>query len=233
MCSFERPPLPNGTTAPDALTSNWQCPFHVARRALTVDRHQYVFHQGDAATGAYCLTSGLVALQRVNEKGDMVIFRLLRPGAFFSCCDLFGGFHRNSAQAITPATMCRIDRQELLAHANHNLAGADRLLDVAFRETRDSEDEMFRLHTLDLPERVVFLLTQLADRPMRRDADTVTFSIPVRRKDLAAMAGTSPEVLSRTIRRLENSGVAKFDGQRVTLWRSRLECDTAAQLLSA
>lgn len=233
MCSFERTPPSNAKTPATVSPTSWQCPFRVARRSLSFERGQYVFHQGDPATGVYCLTSGLVALQRVTERGDMVIFRLLRPGAVFSCSDLFAGSHRNGAQSITPATVCRIEGVDLLAHTNHNLSGADRLLHVAFRETRDSEDEMFRLHTLDLPERVVFLLTQLADGPMHREADTVTFRIPVRRKDLAAMAGTSPEVLSRTIRRLENSGVAKFNGQQVTLWQNRLECDTAAQLLSA
>jgi CRP/FNR family transcriptional regulator len=43
------------------------------------------------------------------------------------------------------------------------------------------------------------------------------FELPLSRHDLAAMIGTTPESMSRTIKKMESDGVAKFTGRTVLI----------------
>ena len=43
------------------------------------------------------------------------------------------------------------------------------------------------------------------------------FEIPIARQDIAALVGTTPETISRTIRRLEKARIVSFKGNNVVI----------------
>lgn len=201
----------------DERQSAAPCPFR-QRKTRSFNRWDYIFHQGEDCEGAFCLSSGLVTIQRVASEGRMIVLRLLRPESFFGSADLLGeGVHRNAAQAVLPSKVCFIPRQQFLAELKGNGGTWRALTAGALRESRDNEDRVFAMGTSDIPGKILDLLWDLAIDSAPNMDGSVTFTLPVRRKDLAAMVGTVPEVLSRALRRLEGSGAARLQGQTVTL----------------
>lgn len=195
------------------------CPFPNPVADIGWDKGEHVFHQGDPVKGAYSLRSGLVVLERVNEHGELVVLKILQPGAFFPCADLFAdGVHSASARAAADSAACFIPAERLLA-----LMGRDARLGLEMtrrgcEEARDNENIIFRLCSGDLGERVLALLESLG-RDVAEPADdgSITFVLPISWRDMAGMVGTSPEVMSRLLRRLAEAGRLSFCGRAVTL----------------
>jgi CRP/FNR family transcriptional regulator len=66
--------------------------------------------------------------------------------------------------------------------------------------------------------RTAHLLLMLKDRFATVTEDgSLSFELPLSRKDMASIVGTRPETIARTIRSLEADGVTRFSGRRVTV----------------
>lgn len=193
------------------------CPLTRSVAELAFAKGRHLFHQGDSVRGAYSLTAGLVALERVDEHGDMVILRLLRPGALFPGADLFAdGQHGTGARALTDTVVCFVPLDRLEAALTHPPV-RQALLRHGCEDARQSESAIFRLCSGHLSERILALLHDLAaDATVAVDGSR-SLLLPLSWRDIAAMVGTSPEVLSRTLRRLAEERRLAFNGRYVTL----------------
>jgi CRP-like cAMP-binding protein len=193
------------------------CPFSQSLMTVGFRRGENLYYQGDAVRGAFNLTAGLVALERVDEGGDAVILKILRPGALFSFNDLFGdGIHSATARAVTEVSACFIPSDRLSAA----LAVPElrrEILKANAESSRDDEDNIFRLCSSDLSERVLAVLASLAECNGHAVDGPVTLRLPVSWQEVSAMVGSSPEVISRTLRKLRQSGRIEMRGRQVTL----------------
>lgn len=192
------------------------CPFPHAVARLYFDKGSYLFHQGDALRGAFHLNTGLVALERVDEDGRLVVLKVLRPGALFPCADLFAHMpHGTTARALSETSACFIPRERLLS-AMEDAVTRTALLQCCAQEAQDSENAIFRLCAGDLTDQILAALRAVLDE-CREEDGCLHGILPLCWRDLAAMVGTSPEVMSRTIRRLSKSGRLKVEGRTITL----------------
>lgn len=196
-----------------------RCPFPRLSAKVSMKKGGRLFHQGDLVTGAYSLSTGMVALERVNEDGELVILKVLHPGAFFPCSGLLEtGLHESSARALTDVTACFVPAERLRAAVREDPDIPLALLKLSSAEIRENEDAIFRLCSADLPDRVVDALTALAHEVGGRTADgDLCLDLPLSWRDLAAMVGTGPEVISRLLRRLSDAGRLSFSGRHVVL----------------
>ncbi len=80
------------------------------------------------------------------------------------------------------------------------------------------EDKFTRTVTETAKMRVLHVLMVLYERfGSMSESGEHMLELPLSRQDLAALVGITPESMSRTIRRLENEGLAQFEGRRVRL----------------
>ncbi|CAA7615698.1 cAMP-binding protein [Candidatus Terasakiella magnetica] len=197
------------------------CPFPGLSIKIGFTKGQNLYHQGDLVAGAYSLASGMVAMERVDQHGDMVILKVLQPGAFFPCAQLpEASQHDGTARALTDVCIHFIPRERLRAAMRSDPSIGLRLLRLCSAEIRENEATIFRLYRTDLPDRVMAALTALADELGETEANgDISITLPFAWRDLAAMVGTGPEVISRLLRRLADSGRLSFHGRHVTLHR--------------
>lgn len=222
-CDFNRDIGDDGQKMPRIASVHLGgCPFPHAVARLYFDKGGYLFHQGDALRGAFHLNSGLVALERVDEDGRLVVLKVLRSGALFPCADLFAEIpHGTTARALTDTRACFIPRERVLS-AMADAATRLALLRCCAQEARDSENAIFRLCAGDLGDQILAALQAVLDEPHEEDG-CLHGILPLCWRDLAAMVGTSPEVMSRTIRRLSKSGRLNVAGRAITLRPQRGE----------
>lgn len=207
-----------GTRHRPSIGRDCACPFPQTVAALAFGKGQHLFHQGDPVRGAFSLTTGLVAVERVDENGEAVILKLLKPGAFFPCADLFAdGIHGTSARALTNAAACFVPADRLTA-ALADPALCRQVMRRSSEESRGDENTIFRLCAGDLAERVLAVLEDLAQEHGWADgAGGLRLRMQVSWRDVAAMVGTSPEVMSRLLKRLHEAGRLTVDGRDVRL----------------
>jgi CRP/FNR family transcriptional regulator len=202
---------------------SWKgCPFPTAVRNLRFGRGEHLYHQGDPVEGAFSLLSGLVVHERVDENGELVILRLLSPGSLFPYSGLFGpSAHHSSARALSAVTVCFVPTAALVGAVAANPRLGLALLQRGCEELRHNEDAIFRLCCNGVPERLMAVLESLAERMGERlSGGDVALTLPVSWRELAAMVGSGPEVVSRQLRRLSGEGRLSYRGHRVVLHRT-------------
>jgi len=83
-------------------------------------------------------------------------------------------------------------------------------------ELAAAQDRMLRMASLGVRDRLVLLLGQMAAPFGRTLADGgLLIATPVSRTDMGALAGMTPETLSRCIRTLEAEGLAYFTRRHI------------------
>ena len=201
------------------------CPFPQIASRLFVGRGEHIYHQGDRVRGGFSISKGMVAQERVDANGVLVILKILQPGTFFPCSNLLDdSLYETSARALTDVSGCFVPSERLNGALRHDPDVALALLRLSAAEIRENEDTIFRLYSTDLPDRVLATLSTLADEMGAREANgDITLTLPISWRDMAAMVGTGPEVISRLLRRLSNAGRLSFSGRKVTLHAAWVE----------
>jgi CRP/FNR family cyclic AMP-dependent transcriptional regulator len=176
-----------------------------------------LFQEGDAGDALYLITDGLVKLSKVDLEGHEKTLAILRPPAFFGEMALLGSQLRSAAAVTLQPTTCLLlfgdDFQRLLAtyptiSFNLTCALAERL--------RGMDDESQVLSYQDAQGRVAYVLLRLyqggiVDLLHDRARAHVTH------QDLANLAGTSRETVTRALKALEGERLIQTRPKEVDL----------------
>jgi len=191
------------------------------RSKLTVNYRpgQNIYVQGNPCNGIYCIEDGTIAIRRVDAQGNSILIRLAHSGQTLGYRDFFGGEgHTASAEALTDARVCHVDGQALRQMLGHNPALGLNFLTHLAEDLDSAEESILQNSSLSVRTRLVHLLLTLKDRFAGVSEDgTIVLSLPLARQDLAALLGTRPETIARTIHALESDSVATFSGRTVLI----------------
>lgn len=188
-----------------------------------------LYNAGDPADALYVVAEGRVKLSQVTAAGTETVTDILIPGELFGAMGTLGEpFHLQSATALVGSCTLRIDqddfRQVLVDHPRVALRVLD---DVAARLARAHSD-IGGQTTDTVPQRVATALLRLADKLGEdRGPDGVLLEVPLSRADLAGLARSTPESVSRVMSRWKKEGVIE-SGRRWTALRNRRRLEDAA-----
>ena len=170
----------------------------------------YVFHQGTAVECVHLAVRGTLVLERIDEDGRMAMFGTHQVGALLGWQDLLGGYvHRSSCQSVGHGETIAIPAERFEAVLRESEELLMKLMQQAAEQAYSYEEHIFRLSTLDVPERLYRTLLTLAGSAEVED-EVIEVETPLMKRDIAALVGTSPETLSRGLRRLAKLKVAEF-----------------------
>lgn len=178
--------------------------------ATQVRPRSYVFHQGTPVDSIYLALRGILVLERIDEDGRMAMFGTHQVGSMLGWQDLLDGrVHRSSCQSIGHSELIVIGTEHFEAVLRESEDLLLCLMRQAAVQANSYEEHIFRLSTQDVPERLYRTLLTLAGSP-EVDDHVIEVETPLMKRDIAALVGTSPETLSRGLRRLEKMKVAEF-----------------------
>lgn len=178
---------------------------------------QTIFYQGNPCLGVYCIEEGTVALRKTDAAGNSVLVRILSKGEALGYRTYFsGGNYAASAEALSESRVCFVGRSAVQRLLELNPAVGFSFLKRMGDDLKDAEEAKLHVASLPVRARLSHLLLALKDRfgSVREDG-TLTIALPLSRQDMAAMIGTRPETIARTIKALETDGVALFEGRQV------------------
>jgi len=179
---------------------------------------EILFRQGEENNGLFCFQSGLAGLRRSDGNGNSAILRLIRPGDVVGYPAFLGRrTHPNTAEILVPSKICFIEASQLRWVLKRNPGLTESLLQRVLADLDRTEINCASLLTAGLRGRLLHLLLSFYESYGERLAEGIcAVELPVQRKDLAALLGAKPESVSRLISRLDEEGIVRFEGRRVT-----------------
>jgi CRP/FNR family cyclic AMP-dependent transcriptional regulator len=180
-----------------------------------------VFHEGDHSDACYLVRSGDLRVTREHPDGRAIALATLGPGDLFGELAMLDGEARSaSVETLTDSELLALpaaDVRRLLAdHPEISV----KLIAALVRRLRETNERVARQSFQTVPSRVAGVLTQLI---AEESASEGRYGITIRmtQADLAQLAGTSRESVSRFLATLERAGVVQVGRGRVTVVEPR------------
>jgi CRP/FNR family cyclic AMP-dependent transcriptional regulator len=173
-----------------------------------------IISEGDEALALYVILSGELRVYTTTHCGKEIILRVLGAGDYFGELTLFDDATRSASVKATEAC-------ELLALPKGKLAEclalrpqlyAKLLRDVSFM-VRRTTDDLKRVASMDVYQRVVKLLLELATR----QGDDLVVAQRLTQQELANRVCASREMVSRVLQGLVAGGYITLDRRQVTI----------------
>lgn len=186
------------------------------KRDRILEAGEVLYHQGDPCEGIFCVREGLVGERRLDPDGDSVLVRLNHAGTTLGYQELLTKTaYRNSAEVLQQSHVCFLSRSILgeLLIANPMLG--ERFLHRSIRDMRETENGYVTAMKWGIRSRLLHTLLILYERyGSFEEGQGHILEIPLARQDLASLVGTGPETISRTIRKLQDDKLVRFQGRK-------------------
>jgi len=168
-----------------------------------------ILAEGRSGDTLFVLNKGAAKVTRESEDGREVILAFLSAGDIFGELSILDGRDRSAnVIALEDTEVYTLNRKEFLELLDSYPALSVQLLHELARRIRASDQQIEYLALRDSESRVLCALGRLAEEMGM--AETQSYVIDVKlpiQQDLANLAGTSRETVSRVLRSLEGKGM--------------------------
>lgn len=177
-----------------------------------------VFHEGDRSDACYVIREGEVRVTREHSDGRAIALATLGPGELVGeLAMLDGGVRSASVEALTDIELLAVSATDMRGLLERNAGITTKLVIALADRLRETNERISRQSFQTVPSRVAGVLSQLAAaESAEHGRDGVT--IRMNQVDLAQLAGTSRESVSRFLAVLERAGVVRVGRGRVTVF---------------
>ena len=180
-----------------------------------------VFHEGDDSDACYIVREGTLRVTREHSDGRAIALATLGHGDIFGeLAMLDRGLRSASVETLSDSELLALPAADVRRVISTNGDIAWKLIVAITRRLRETNERVARQSFQTVPSRVAGVLSQLIAEeaiPPGRDGITVRMT----QADLAQLAGTSRESVSRFLATLERSEVVRVGRGRVTVLEPR------------
>ncbi len=188
------------------------------RHIRVYQTRQSLYHEGMPALGIHILCSGRVKLSRGDNNGRQQILRIVGPGEICGEEALLEGMpFTNTAEALDTCQSAFVRREAFLDLLQSRDQVMLPLLRYICRVLVETQVRFTRVALSDARTRVVAQLLDLADRYGQPESKGITLQLALRRGELAALVGLSPETVMRLLSQFQREGLVDVRGRRLTI----------------
>lgn len=182
-------------------------------RPLAVGPGERVYAAGDDVSQLMVVHTGLLKIGRISSEGQEQIVRVLEAGEFVGeGAFLRGGRPDHFVTALEAGRMCVFRHQDIGALITRHPSIGLRMLQSVSDRLEQTEQRLAAATSVQVAAR---LARYLLDLPAQEYGEgTATVRLPLAKKDIASLLDTTPESLSRQLRRLESAGTIDQQGTR-------------------
>jgi CRP-like cAMP-binding protein len=180
-----------------------------------------VFHEGDTSDACYIVRSGDLRVTREHSDGRAIALATLASGDIFGELAMLDGEARSaSVETLSDAELLALPASDMRRLLSDYSEIAVKLIIALTRRLRETNERVARQSFQTVPSRVAGVLSQLIAEEASLDGAS-GFTIRMTQADLAQLAGTSRESVSRFLAILERAGVVAVGRGRVTVIEPR------------
>jgi CRP/FNR family transcriptional regulator, cyclic AMP receptor protein len=184
----------------------------LGRTIVELKKGQAIFCQGDAANAVFYVQKGRIKLTVISKRGKEATIALLGSGSFLGeeCIAAIQPQRMATATALTPSTILRIDRKEMVRVLHEEQLFSEIFVSYLLtRNTRIQEDLVDQLFNSSEKRlaRALLLLAQFG-----KDGAPETVIPKIGQETLAEMIGTTRSRVSFFMNRFRKLGFIEYNG---------------------
>lgn len=188
------------------LTHEQQLEVARVARPTSLDRAERVYTAGSNISQLMIVHTGRVKISRTSPDGHEQIIRVLETGDFIGESAFLSGVRPDhEATALEPAQLCVFHHNDLGRLVEKHPSIGLRMLESVSRRLGETEERLAAVISGDVTSRLASYLLNLPNHHGSGIYPKV--QLPLAKKDIASLLDTTPESLSRQLRRLSDSGV--------------------------
>ena len=177
-----------------------------------------VLLEEETGSALFVIVTGKVKVVRSDDDGREVILAILGESDFFGEMAILDGMARSaSVVAITRAELFMIHRRDFLKLLHDHPVISISLLKELTMRLRKADAQIKSLSLKDAAGRVASVVLQLADDVGKIRHGRVEIDELPLQQDLANMAGTSRETVSRMVHMFIQKGHFELDGDKLII----------------
>lgn len=181
-------------------------------------KDSWVLHENETGSALFVIISGKVKVSRESDDGKEVILTILNESDFFGEMAILDGLSRSAGViAIEETELFIIQRTDFLNLLQEHPEISVALLQELTRRLRASDLRIKSLSLRDAEGKVASVILQLADDIGKIKQGKVEIERLPFQHDLANMAGTSRETISRTLHSFAKRGLIELEGTRLII----------------
>jgi CRP-like cAMP-binding protein len=184
----------------------------------TYDKDEPILLEEDSGTALFVIISGKVKVSRSSDDGKEVILTILGESDFFGEMAILDGLARSAnVIAIEKSDVFTIRRNDFLNLLEEHSEVTITLLQELTTRLRNADMKIKALSLKDSEGKVATVLLQIAEYSgIIKNGVVEIEKLPVQ-QDLANMAGTSRETISRTLHSFAKRGLIELDGSKLRI----------------
>ena len=166
----------------------------------------------------FVVKTGTIKITRVNDEGKEVILALLGPGEMFGELAILDGEARSAnALAQENCELLAINKEDFLDILKNHFSVSYNVMYELAKRLRKSDQQIEALSLSDAEHRIgVSLLNLAEDMGVIRKGKVTIQNLPFQ-QDIANMAGTSRETVSRVLKILEKKSMITKEGHKLVI----------------
>jgi CRP/FNR family transcriptional regulator len=177
-----------------------------------------VFHEGDHSDACYIVRDGSFRVTREHSDGRAITLATLGSGDIFGELAMLDGEVRSaSVEALADGELLALPAGEVRALLARHPDITVKLIAALVRRLRTANERISRQSFQTVPSRVAGVLSQLVAEEAPRPGEGAEVTIRMNQADLAQLAGTSRESVSRFLADLERAKIVQPGRGRVTV----------------
>ena len=182
------------------------------------DTGNYIFLEESDGEQCFFVVKGSVKITRLSKEGREVILAMLNQGDFFGEMSLIDGESRSAnVIALEKTEVLTLNRKDFLIVLHDYPKIAIQLLKELASRLRKSDRHIASLSLSDAEKRIALSIIRFADdQGTIRNGKVSISKIPIQ-QDIANMAGTSRETVSRALSVLEKENLIERHGRELII----------------
>ncbi len=206
--------VPYFASVPDAEVARFARHLQVLVRGP----REFVVVEGEPCLGFYLVRSGRARIFRTGADGREQIFRLAAAGDTFGEVPVFdGGPNPATVEALEPAVAILFPTTAVTALGKQFPEVNDALLQHFARRLRSFTELVEQLSLQTVQNRIARYLYMLAREEGSPSTEGIVVPRVMTQQDLASLVGSVREVVSRTLRVMEQDGVVEIRRREIVV----------------
>jgi len=191
---------------------------HIAEVSVvkSLEKGDYLFHEGDPARGFYVIQRGAVNVHRVSAAGKEQVIHIFRTGDSFAEVALASAIgYPADARAIEPTQVLLVQKEGILELVKRQPELTLRMLGSMSSHLRVLVGQLEDLTLKDVETRLANWLVKRCPDPL--SPKPVKIELTMTKRVLAGELGTVSETFSRTLARFREQKLISVKGKTITV----------------
>ena len=185
-------------------------------------KSQIIFQEGDRADGLYMVATGKIKVFKLSAEGKEQILHIYGPGNTFGEVPVFEGKHfPATSMALEKSEVIFLPRNRFVELISTTPALSMNMLADLSRRLRGFTIQVENLSLKEVPARLAAYIITLAEEQDNED----TVELPISKAQLANLIGTTPETISRMLKKMGTKALIRTQGKNIQIMNMDRLCE--------